>query len=277
MKKRLTTRIKVVLSLAVLAAILVTVMSALSSGASFGENVTQTLLTPFRAGASALTRQIERFYNYVFTYEALEAENAHLKSQVAAMEDEVRTTDALQRENERLRQLLELTQEHEDYDLVSAYIITWDSSAWSSEFRIGKGTNSGIETGMCAITAQGQVVGLVTQTGTTWATVTTVLDSSLEVSATIASSGYNGIVQGGYTTGAVGMLRMDYLPTDAVIRNNDQVVTTGSTVYPKDLVLGYVADAGFDETGVAKYALLEPAADFDDLEQVFVITNYVNE
>ena len=57
----------------------------------------------------------------------------------------------------------------------------------------------------------------------------------------------------------------------------DDIVTTGSTVYPKGLILGYVEDAGFDETGVAKYAMLRPAADLEDLEQVFVITDYVSE
>jgi len=33
-------------------------------------------------------------------------------------------------------------------------------------------------------------------------------------------------------------------------------------------------DADFDDTGVAKFALLEPAADIGSLEQVFIITNY---
>ena len=71
-----------------------------------------------------------------------------------------------------------------------------------------------------------------------------------------------------------GYLRMNYLPSSATIRNNDQVVTTGSTVYPRDLVLGYVIDAGFDATGVAKFALLQPAANVSSLEQVFILTNY---
>ena len=31
---------------------------------------------------------------------------------------------------------------------------------------------------------------------------------------------------------------------------------------------------GFDETGVSKYADITPAADFDSLEQVFVITQF---
>ena len=44
----------------------------------------------------------------------------------------------------------------------------------------------------------------MTAVGSNWATVTTVLDSALEVSANIASSGYAGMVQGAYTTGAGG-------------------------------------------------------------------------
>ena len=88
------------------------------------------------------------------------------------------------------------------------------------------------------------------------------------------STGYNGMVRGGYTAGLDGYLRMDYLPTSAVIRNQDQVVTSGSTVYPRDLVLGRIIDAGYDDTGVAKYAVLEPAVNVSSIEQVFVITEY---
>jgi rod shape-determining protein MreC len=70
---------------------------------------------------------------------------------------------------------------------------------------------------------------------------------------------------------------MNYLPSAAVIRNYDQVVTSGSTVYPRNLILGYVVDAGLSGSGVAKYAILEPAADIDNLEQVFVLTGYDQE
>jgi rod shape-determining protein MreC len=114
----------------------------------------------------------------------------------------------------------------------------------------------------------------VEEVGSNYSVIKSVLDSSLEISATIASSGYNGMVKGGYASGLDGYLRMNYLPSSSTIRNNDQVVTTGSTVYPRDLILGYVIDAGFDATGVAKYALLEPAANINNLEQVFVLTNY---
>ena len=277
MNKLFTSKTKTILLTACLVAVLVAVGSAVASGVSAGKNVVQSLLTPIQSTVSAITRTAEHFYNYVFEYESLQAENAYLEEKIASMEDEVRTADALQRENERLRQLLELTQEHEDYSLVSAYIVSWDSSNWRNTFTIGKGTNSGIEENMCVITEQGQVVGLVTEVGSTWATVTTVLDASLQISATLSSSGYNGIVQGVYQRDGSDRLRMDYLSTDAVIRNNDQVVTTGSTLYPRGLILGYVVDAGLDGTGVGKYALIDPAADLDSLEQVFIVTQYVNE
>ena len=277
MKTGKPTKRRLIILIAVIVAIAVALSSALIRGTAAGKNVTQSLLAPFESALSALTRTAERFYNYVFRYESLEAENEYLKARVASMEDEIRSIDTLQRENERLRAVANLLKEHEDYDMLSSYIISWDSSNWRNTFTIGKGTQSGISEGMCAVTEQGQVVGIVTDCGSNWATVTTILDSSLQISATLSSSGYNGIVQGAHKTDKENQLRMDYLSTEAVIRNNDQVVSTGSTLYPRGLILGYVVDAGLDGTGVAKYAVIEPAADFDALEQVFIITSYVNE
>ena len=234
----------------------------------------KTVIQPLRAGAQALTNQAEQMYSYMFRYESLLAENQSLKEKLSQMEDDARTADALKRENDRLRELMDLLKANTDYKLVDAYIIGWDPTDWSSSFTMDKGSLAGIETGMCVITSTGEIVGLVNEVGLNYAEVKTVLDSSLEISSVIASSGYSGMVQGGYATGDDGMLRMNYLPSNSVIRNNDQVVSAGSTVYPKDLILGYVVDAGFDETGVAKFAILEPAADFGALEQVFVLTEY---
>ena len=276
MRHLFTTRVRVILIVAVLLTAGLAVLSN-ATGQSIPSLLVQGALAPFRAGANALTNQAEQFYSYMFRYEALAAENEALKAQIAEMEDEARQADSYQRENERLREALDLTTSREDFALVDAYIISWSSNDWTNTFTINRGADSGIEAGMCAITANGEVVGLVTEAGPNYATVKTVLDSSLEISATIASSGYNGMVVGGYEDGRKDLLRMDYLPSSAVIRNNDQVVTSGSTIYPRNLILGYVIDAGFDDTGVAKFAVLEPAADIGSLEQVFIITAYTTE
>ncbi len=160
---------------------------------------------------------------------------------------------------------------------MDGYIIARSSNDWTSTITVNRGSNAGIAEGMCAITANGEVVGLVIEVGLNYCVVKSVLDSSLEITATIASSGYSGMVQGGYTNEQAGFLRMDYLPSSAVIRNNDQVVTSGTSVYPRNLILGYIIDAGFNDTGVAKFALLRPAVDIAKLEQVFILTNFVSE
>ena len=231
-------------------------------------------LAPLRYAGNTLTLQAQNLYSYLFEYEALVAENEALRAEVANMKELARKADTMAKENERLREILEMTATHEDYQLVDAYIIGWSSTDWVNTLTINRGTNAGIEVGMCAITADREVVGLVSEVGPNYAVLKTVLDSTLEVSATIATSGYNGMVTGDYIDGRKDLLRMEYLPSAAVIRNNDQVITTGSMVYPKNLILGYVIDAGFDDTGVAKYAILQPAAEIGSLEQVFILTSF---
>lgn len=268
MKRILTSKIAAI----VLVAVILAAVTAVASHGGAAENVVGVVLWPLRTATSAVTRQAERVYNYMFGYESLAAENRALQQRIADMEAEVRTAESYRRENERLTRLLDLSEAHPDYAFASAYLIGWDSSNWKSAFTIDKGSNSGIARGMCAVTEFGQVVGIVTDVGTNWAVVTTVLDSSMEISASVASSGYTGVVQGSHQSG----MQLRYLPADAALKNGDQVVTTDSSLYPKDLLLGYIRDAGIDETGVSKYASLEPAAGFDALEQVFIITEYTN-
>ena len=273
MKHLFSTKVRIVLVVAVLLSAGLALLSGLT-GITVGDMFVKGVLSPLRSGVSQLTDQAERIYNYIFNYELLATENQALKSQLAQIQDDARDAASVKRENERLRALLELKKAHEDYQLVDGYIIGRSSVDWTNMLTINKGTQSGIEVGMCAITANGEMVGLVIEAGTNYSVIKTVLDSSLEISATIASSGYSGMVRGGYTSEQAGLLRMDYLPSSAVIRNNDQVVSAGSTVYPRNLILGHVIDAGFNDTGVAKFALLQPAADIDALEQVFILTDF---
>ena len=273
MRNLFSTKLRIIVVLAVLITAGLAVVAGVTNQTLPGM-IVQGALAPFRAAMNSLTNTAEKYYSYMFRYESLSAENEQLRSDIAQMEDVARQADATERENQRLRALLDFAATHEDYVLVDSYIIGWSSNDFSNTFTINRGTSSGINVNMVAITANGEVVGLVTEAGTNYAIVKTVLDSTLEISATIASSGYNGMVSGGYISGQETLLRMNYLPSSSIIRNKDQVVTSGSTVYPRGLILGYVVDAGFEETGVAKYALLEAAADISSLEQVFIITQY---
>ncbi|MDO5544415.1 MAG: rod shape-determining protein MreC [Eubacteriales bacterium] len=276
MRNLFTSKIAIILVIALILAIVLSIFGGITNRNPLDLAV-QGALTPIRAAATALTSMAEKYYGYMFRYEALAAENEVLRKQIAEMEDTARQAESVSRENQRLRKSINLLETHEDYKLVDAYIIGWSSSDWENTLTINRGTNSGIQRNMCAVTENGEVVGLVTDVGLNYAEVTTILDSTLEISGTIASSGYNGMVRGGYIDGSETLLQMNYLPSAAIIRNKEQVVTSGSTVYPRGLIMGNVVDAGFEETGIAKYALLDPAAEISSLEQIFIITEYTTE
>ena len=249
MRNLFNTRVKVILVIAALLTAGLAILSGITN-VTVPDLIVQGILAPFRAAGTALTTTAEKYYGYMFRYEALAAQNEVLEEQIAQMEDVARQADSVTRENERLRALLDLKATKESYQLVDAYIIGWSSTDWENTLTINRGTSSGIQENMCAITANGEVVGLVTAAGPNWAEVTTVLDSTLEISGTIATSGYNGMVRGGYVDGHETLLQMNYLPSSAIIRNQDQVVTSGSTVYPRGLIMGYVVDAGYEVTGI---------------------------
>ncbi len=271
----MTTRVRAILIAAVVLAILTALAVLIAAGGTtVGRNLVNAALSPLRSGTAALTRQAERLYGYLFEYDALVAENRELKAQLAEMAAAARDSESYQRENERLRELLNLAGENEDYSFLPAYVTANSGSHWSNTLTIDKGENAGLAAGMCAVTEFGQVVGILTEVGTNWATVTTIRDAASEVAAYVASSGDTGVVQGAWQSDGASSLRLSYLSTTAVPKNGDQVLTTGSTLYPKGLVIGFIAGAGFDETGVSKYADLTPAADFDNLEQVFLITEF---
>lgn len=272
MRKFFTSKGKTIVVLAVLLAIATVVTGLLIPSGTFGQKVTGAIMSPIQSGFASLGRGVEQIYDYLFKYESLQAENTALKEKIAQMEVDDSQAQAIARENERLTALLDLQAEHDDYQLLSAYVTAWDSSNWKPSCTIAKGTVDGLELGMCAVSHTGQVVGVISEIGLNWATITTILDPSLEISATITSSGYAGVVRGSYDFD--GSLEMNYLPSDAVVKNTDLVVTSGSLLYPKGLVLGRIVDGGMDASGIGKFAILEPLADFDTLEQIFVITEY---
>ena len=114
MRHLFSTRIRVILIIALLLAAGLTLLSSVT-GQSIPDMVVQTIVTPLKSGANTLTKQAEQYYSYMFEYEALKAENELLKAQISQIEDDARKAAAVERENQRLREALDLTSVHEDY------------------------------------------------------------------------------------------------------------------------------------------------------------------
>ena len=125
MRHLFSTKVRIILVLSVLLAAGLAVVAGVTNQ-SLPNMIVQGVMAPFRAAGTTLMDTAEKYYGYMFRYEALQAENEALKADIAEMEDVARQADSVSRENARLRNMLGFKETHESYKMVDAYIIQKD-------------------------------------------------------------------------------------------------------------------------------------------------------
>ena len=222
-------------------------------------NVLGVITTPIRNGISSFAGWAEGIYNYSFQYDELQAENARLRKEIAELEAKAREGEADSKENERLRTLLGLRQKRREFDFESATVTARGSSNWAS-------------TGNCVVDEAGNLVGIIEEAGANWSTMITITDATLEMGALIARTDSTAVLEGDFTLMAEGKLKLTYLPENTELITGDLVLTSSmGGNYPSGLVAGTIESIHTDASGMSRYAVIVPAADLDDLVQVFII------
>jgi rod shape-determining protein MreC len=265
-----------VLFAAAVLSVAMAVMSVLSANASPLANLTGILVSPFRAGYTAVANWFNDLQNYYKDTTDLQAENAALRQQIAKMEETIRQAETDVEENKKFRELMNLTRQRRDLtDFEAAMITEHAVTNWTSSLTLNKGTSLGIEVGDCVIDECGNLVGVIDQAGTNWSTVLTLVDTDTSLGAQVFRTKDLGVAQGDFSMMRENRLRLDYLPPDCDPMAGDIVVTSGlNGYYPSGLVIGSVEEVRLDDSGAASYAILVPAVDFDALTEVFVIKSF---
>ena len=256
--------------------LLIGISSAARDGQiGFLQNVTGIVKAPMEKVLSSAVNWFDSIYGYLYEYDSLMAENESLRSQLAEAQQSARDGIADSEENTRLRTLLELREKHTDYEMESCKVVLWSSSNWSSAFTISKGETSGIELGDPVVTEYGAVVGQVTELGTTWATVSTLIDVDMSVGAFVGVSGNSGMVVGEYSLMKNKQAKLTFLADGAQIFVGDDVLTSGSGgAFPAGLVIGKLTAVQTEAGGQIEYGIVQPQVALDSLVQVFIIKSF---
>ncbi|MBT9171785.1 MAG: Cell shape-determining protein MreC [Syntrophomonadaceae bacterium] len=229
------------------------------------------VMAPVQEGFQSVTRSAEVVWATVRNYRYLLEENERLKRQLAAAYTLETRLAELCLENLRLRRMLEF-QERAEHELLPAEVIAREASGWFQTVTINRGAAHGVRSAMAVVTSDGLAGSILSVTPVS-AQVLLLTDSRRAVSALVQRSrdpGEVGIVES--APGRPGYLKMVNLPGSASIRPGDTVISSGlGGFFPKGLVIGYVLETGEDELGLTKYALLQSAANFNRLEEVFVV------
>lgn len=260
-----------------LAVLLIIGMGAAARGGkiSFLQNATGVLKAPMQKVLSSTVNWVNSIYGYLYEYDSLMAENESLRSQLADAQKSARDGIAASEENVRLRQLLELREQHTSYEMESAKVVLWSSSNWSSAFTISKGEDSGIELGDPVITEYGAVVGQITELGKNWATVSTIIDIDMSVGAFVGVTGNSGMVVGEYSYMKDKQAKLTFLADGAQIFVGDDVLTSGSGgAFPAGLMIGTLTAVQTEAGGQIEFGIVKPQCDLDSLVQVFIIKSY---
>ena len=266
-----------VLFAAAVIAVGLALMSVFSNTSSPLANVANVIASPFRSAYTSVADWFNDKQNYYQDNTGLKEENAALKKQLAEMEAAIRQAEKDSAENERLKQLLGLKAQRPDLtsDLQAAMITEHTVTNWTSSLTIDKGTRHGLEVNDCVISETGALVGLISEVGTNWATILTLVDTDTSLGAQVFRTNDLGLAQGNFSLMGEKRLRLEYLPADCSLLGGDLVVTSGlGGFYPAGLVIGSVAEVQKDDSGATSYAILTPAVDFDALSEVFVIRSF---
>ena len=244
-------------------AVLISVLSFVSATSGFLQNAVGVLTYPFRSAVTAVATWAEDKQRYYKDYSDLIAENEALQA------------EADREENALLRELLELREQRRDLTFESAAVIDRESTNWTSALTLNRGTAHGVEKNDCVVSAEGDLVGVVSAVGYNWCTVLTVIDTDTELGARVFRTQEVAVAEGDLALMDEGKLKLSYLSADAQLLSGDVVTTSGlGGFYPGGLVIGTVESVRTGDDGLAQYAVLAPAARLGELSEVFIIKDF---
>ncbi len=235
-------------------------------------SITSYVFVPMQNGLDYVGSLLSITSDDFKTKQDLIAENEELRQQISDLTNQINTMQLEQTELEELQSLLELSRQY-DYETTAARVIGQGSSNWFDTFTINKGSDDGIEVGM-NVMADGGLVGIVTEVGTNYAYVRSIIDDTSSVSGMFLTTDDTCIV-----SGSLSSMSTDYTISFSNLDDQDDLVQIGDAIvtsnisdkYMPGILIGYVTTISDDTNKLTKSGTVTPVVDFEHLTDVLVI------
>lgn len=209
---------------------------------------------------------IQREFAGIIFYHRNLIQNERFKKEIDLLKNKLNIQQELRLENARLKGLLSF-KEKSPFKLIASRVIGRSPDTWSSSIIIDKGRHSGIQRDMAVITYLG-LVGRIIEVQESTSKILLINDPGFGISTIVQRSRQEGLVSG--TLGA--HLIMKYLPEGADINIGDIIITSGlNDAYPKGLLIGSVIEVAKELSGLSYFAIIKPAVNLSNIEEVLVI------
>ena len=268
LKNKLTVTV-IVLSVAFLWLIFFTASNKNSNGLG---SAAGDALNPIQKVAYNINRGFKDFVDFFLNFSEVREENKELKKENSELKSKLTENADLEKEYEELRSILDFKKQRDNYNYIATNIIGYSGGGILDGFIIDKGKNDGIEKNMVVIAANG-LVGQVSNVGSNWSIIQPIVNQNVKVSVKVESTSENtGILSGYIDKSNNYLVKVTNLPLNSEVKEGDKIVTSGlGFLYPKEIIVGEVISVEEDKVNVMKSAIVQPAVDFNKLEELFII------
>ncbi|WP_067617544.1 rod shape-determining protein MreC [Alicyclobacillus acidiphilus] len=224
--------------------------------------------------------KVTAFFGGLSNLRTMYQENAALKHEMQNYQVVVSQLRDAQAENGRLEQMLSFYN-HSKSTLqeIPAQVVGREPSLWDSVLTIDAGSRDGVKPNMAVVAPDGSLVGRIQTVAAHSSKVVLITDTQIGdgVAALVEASSVQpfGVVSG--STRSEGTLSFSFLgqlvqlPASQLV--GDPVVTSGlSDVFPRGLIIGTITKVQFGPHNTAQSAIVQPSADLNYLQDVFVVS-----
>jgi rod shape-determining protein MreC len=193
-----------------------------------------------------------------------------LRMEVAYLRRANERLEEVERENQRLRDLLRAAPTPGPASMTAARVVAVGASPVWRTLRIDAGRSAGVARGMAVVGARG-AVGSVMRTTHGYSDVLLITDRQSAVDVMVPRSGARGLLRGPGGEGSA-LLRVEGLERATAVNVGDEVVCSGlGAAFPRGTRVGLVEQVEMPEGSLTATALVRPAVEFDRLANVLVI------
>ena len=225
------------------------------------------MLKPVQAAEASVADGTTGFFHDYFDLVNVRQENLQLREEVAKLEGQRTRLAELEVENRHLSDLLEL-RDALALRAVAARVIGADATEMSRTLILSEGSHDGLRRDLPVISTAG-VVGKLIAVAPNVSRVLLINDHNSGLDAFDQRSRARGIVAGVVN----GALTMKYVDRTEDVKPGDAVVTSGMDgIFPRGLLVGQVTRVSQEGPGLFLNVDIEPAANFQRLEQVLILT-----
>jgi rod shape-determining protein MreC len=231
---------------------------------------TQAIANFVQSPVTTVTSSVTGYFQSIVNLRSAQSENDRLKQQVQELQVEVQQKQELAKENETLKELLQLKNESK-YKVLPAQIIGRDPSLWFDSAIINRGSLDGVKLNM-AIVNNGGLIGRVVAVSPITAQINLITKDKSALGGVIGELGTSNALGVVSATGKKEILELGYIPGTIEVQVGEMVYTTGQDgIYPAGLKVGEVVEVKPGSATVTQQIFIKPSARLYAMEEVAVL------